>query len=320
MPPSAPAAPAAPAPQSTNIAPSLASVQLGKEQYQTKGVTVRYLWIKCTVLTIYYAILSHFQLLSFRARLIAFCLVAPANRVITQALYTEPSKRMSLKRSVFTVVGEISEACIHVYLQTHFIRGYWWLSLILQVSVSILAEVVQYALFDRKTSKYDVKMPTEPLDNLLTVVISGTLHWLSMRITFSSFLTAYSFPLFATSLYIFDLAFGVFHSYSHCIPWMHKKHMVHHQYRKNDLNAFANFYADIIDSFIMNIGFFFVAAYLAVMRGGHVQMAEITYAGMHTHVRYATSQCHLVFFFEYDMIDLWFKRDRISTFHAKYII
>eukprot|EP00954_Amorphochlora_amoebiformis_P027987 1389288-Amorphochlora_amoeboformis.AAC.2 len=274
----------------TASAPSDKSLSPSGEAYPTHAVTPRYLWIKIVVLTIYYAILSHFELLSFRARLIAFCLVAPANRVVTQALYTQPSKRMSLKRSLFTVIGEITLACIHVYLQTHFIRGYWWLSLILQVSAFILAEVVQYALFDAKTSNYVVKMPTSPLDYLLTFVISGTFHWLSMRITFAPFLTAYSFPVFASSLYMFDVAFGALHAYSHCIPWMLKKHMVHHQYRKKDLNAFANFYADIIDSFIMNIGVFVVAAYLAVMRGEHVEMAEITYAAMHSHLRYATSQ------------------------------
>uniref|UniRef100_A0A7S0CUL2 Fatty acid hydroxylase domain-containing protein n=1 Tax=Amorphochlora amoebiformis TaxID=1561963 RepID=A0A7S0CUL2_9EUKA len=288
------------------------------DSYKSSGVTVLYYWTKFAVLTLYYAILSHFGLLSFRARLIMFCLIAPINRVVAQAAYTDPKNRMSVVRSLFTVLVDITEACVYVYLQTYFTGNYWWSTLILQIICVAVTEIVQYKIFDSSRSDYEVKTSDDPLDYLLAIVVAGTFHWLSWHVTFHPSLDAFSFPLFATSLYLFDAVFGTLHAYSHCIPWIHKKHMVHHQYRRSDLNAFANFYADITDSFVMNCGFFFVAFYFAVCGSGHIPMAEISFVALHTHARYSKTQSHLVFFFEFDLIDLWLKRDRLSTFHARH--
>ena len=41
--------------------------------------------------------------------------------------------------------------------------------------------------------------------------------------------------------------------------------MVHHEYKKEDMTAFANFYGDFFDSFMMNSGVFASAFLISVV-------------------------------------------------------
>jgi len=122
--------------------------------------------------------------------------------------------------------------------------------------------------------------------------------------------------LFLVQLVAFDVVFGVAHYCSHRVPALWKLHKQHHEYQREDLNVFANFFANIYDSLLMNVGFA-TSALLAVAMGGlsHFFMADLIFGAVRTHQKYVEETMQLCYYFEYDVLDMLFGATRISSFH-----
>ena len=161
------------------------------------------------------------------------------------------------------------------------------------------------------------------MDFMLAVVLSTTFYWLGTNLDFDRPPDITTFPSFIAVLILSDLAFGILHYYSHTVPYLYKKHMVHHQYkRKNlngmhqykrkNLNGMASFHAEFLDSCIMNAGAWLSAAFLGLAVGyNHVAYMDFLYAAALSHVRYSQRQMNLMFFFEFDLFDLVFAKERL---------
>ena len=124
------------------------------------------------------------------------------------------------------------------------------------------------------------------------------------------------FPVFLALVCVFDFLFGILHYLSHCNPYLCGKHALHHTYRKEHLNLFANCCSDIVDSVCMNFGLIVISIYLCKVGKYHIPFLDLIYGLAHTHCRYNTHHMNLMYFFEYDLVDMMCGKERFSCFHA----
>jgi len=112
-----------------------------------------------------------------------------------------------------------------------------------------------------------------------------------------------------------EFTFGILHALAHIHPYLRKQHMVHHEYKREDLNTFAHFYSEFSDSVLMNIPGFTNAILMVLFSTGSVPFKEIVISLNYTHHKYPTHQMNLGYFFEFDVIDMIMDRVRLCNFH-----
>ena len=123
------------------------------------------------------------------------------------------------------------------------------------------------------------------------------------------------FVFFAMSI---DFFFGTAHCLCHKISSLYKHHMVHHKYKKERLNAFATFYADLFDAFSMNYSILLAAIIVYYTRTYDIAYMECIYAAGTTHLRYIQNQMNLLYFYEWDFLDMLLGVERIGCFHTEH--
>jgi len=186
--------------------------------------------------------------------------------------------------------------------------------------VHIILELLQYRILHNDGS-YEILSRGRFEDNLLAPVVCSSFYAVSRGVDFenSGMDKANSFLVFLILLFVIDLIFGCTHYLTHYIPSLWQRHVIHHKCRKEKLNAFAGFYSDFLDSVIMNISAIVTAVVLVICFGRyHVSYMDVVYAAGTSHLRYGEDQMNLMFFFEWDLIDMLLKKNRIGSYHAQH--
>lgn len=183
-------------------------------------------------------------------------------------------------------------------------------------AVALVAfEIVQHRT-QYKNTDYEIMTSSNPLDYCLSLLFSVLFYLMSLYIDFDQPPNSISFPVFLVIVFVLDVVFGLLHYATHVVPFLYKKHMVHHQYKKEKLNAFANFYSEFLDAVLMNAGFFPSALFMCWLGRDYVPFMELTLLAGSTHSRYTDKQMNLMYFFEWDLIDIAFGAPRMASYHA----
>jgi len=179
-------------------------------------------------------------------------------------------------------------------------------------------EYIQYLILGSPEEQYVVKLSQNPTDYLLLPIISLSYLFVGLTENPNIPLSAWSFIAWIITIAIADFVFSLTHYTAHTHPSIRKLHLVHHEYRKEDLNTMANFYAEVTDSFIMN-STFFTYGILTVLFSQHtIGLKEFLMVGGHTHHKYPTNTLTLSYFFEYELIDMILNQVRMSNYHNEH--
>jgi sterol desaturase/sphingolipid hydroxylase (fatty acid hydroxylase superfamily) len=177
-------------------------------------------------------------------------------------------------------------------------------------------EFLQYMILGDQDEPYVIKLSNNPSDFLLFPII--TTAYLSIPYFYqytSEILTPVCIFLWVLYMITGDLAFGLLHKLCHTHPYLRKLHMVHHEYRREDLNTFANFYSDFIDALFMNVPGMITALQTIMFSTGTMPLKEITVSLTFVHHKYSNHHMMLGYLFEWDLIDMIMDRVRVSDFH-----
>jgi len=177
------------------------------------------------------------------------------------------------------------------------------------------SEYLQYLYLGEKDETYIIKMSTNPTD-FLAVPITGVLFLmvgLTLQIPPLTPVTSFIFWL---SMMIFsDFIFGFTHIITHFQPYLRKLHMMHHQYKREHLNCFAVFYSELFDAIIMNIVAFTNSFFTLAFSQNTIALKEWLFMGLHSHHKYPTNQLTLIYFFEFELIDMAMNQLRLANYH-----
>jgi sterol desaturase/sphingolipid hydroxylase (fatty acid hydroxylase superfamily) len=146
-------------------------------------------------------------------------------------------------------------------------------------------------------------------------VIASTYIYVGLTIPSNLAITPLTFIFWITTVLLMDGCFGFIHYLNHITPALRKLHMVHHEYRKEDLNSAANFYADILDSFLMNIPNIMFSILTVWLSVNPIVIKEGVYNALFIHHKYPNNQMTLLYYFEFELIDIIMNRARMNYYH-----
>eukprot|EP00759_Apiculatamorpha_spiralis_P040115 PhF_6_TR38749/c0_g1_i1/m.58015 len=252
-------------------------------------------------------------------RLVSFLFLTP---LVKYYHMKKQSSTFNLKRYAFSLVNDTLTALLYfkVYLPK-FIGPSYFLFPLVNGTWMILVEYTQYLLFAGPTEKYVVKMGSHWYDYTLIPIASATFFFygsmtdMGQQLADSDGNQAATFLWFLPSMLVIDIVFGVTHYVTHKIPSLWKLHAVHHQYKREDLNSFGNFYAEVSDSFLMNAPFLISLIITGLCKQSYFANMELIYVAALTHNKYTDNQMNLMVFWEWDLIDMVLGEIRVAGFH-----
>ena len=286
------------------------------KETKSQGYSLSYFAAKSCLLMAYYTILERFALNTIDFKFQSFMILTP---VVKFWHFNKLQDKKDLTRFIYSIVNDLIHAAIYFKMFVPVLVGihFAWFPLLLS-AVFIIFELLQYKILYNDGS-YEILSTGRFEDNLLSVVMCSAFYVASRGVDFekTGMGEAYSFVVFLFLVLLFDLTFGWSHYLTHNIPSLWRLHAIHHKYKREKLNAFASFYADIWDSLIMNCSLTVTAFGLVVGFGRyHTSYMDLIYAAFATHLRYVENQMNLMFFFEWDLIDMALKKNRIASYHA----
>jgi len=195
--------------------------------------------------------------------------------------------------------------------------GYWILLYPYLVVIWITAaEYLQYILLGDKNETFVIKLSKNPSDFFLFPIVTSSHLCVAIFNPYTSeIFTPVCIFYWVLLMLASDLSFGFLHILCHTHPYLRKLHMVHHEYRREDLNSFATFYSDFTDALFMNVPGM-VSAILTIMFSvGTLPFKELGLSMGYLHHKYPTYQLTVGYFFEFELIDMIMNRVRLSNFH-----
>lgn len=282
--------------------------------------SVPFFFIKSIVGYFYYQWLHSFNLTSPKARWITFQLVSP----LVKLHHLHKAKRYSHKAFLFSLGHDLITSSIYYFIVIH-LKGVWY-SLgalpLLFPPMAILEFVFGYNVLRLTEEKYEVKP--------LRWVDPATFFGLGMIMFTMLGLTAdqqqngtrplhHDFAAFICLLLWTDFQFGVTHYISHRIPWLWKKHKIHHEYGRGTLNGWSNLHGEALDNIQMN-GVLLLPILLFAGYGQlHPSLRPFTdwmYLIPFTHLRFQPVLVNLMSFFEFDLLDMFLQTNRLGSYHS----
>jgi sterol desaturase/sphingolipid hydroxylase (fatty acid hydroxylase superfamily) len=266
---------------------------------------VNYFGAKCLLLFSYYSLL-HYMGLGLEFKLLSFMIITP----IVKFFYLKDFKTLIISLIIDAIVATTYfKYLIHwdgLWLAFYPFLVAFWL---------IITEYIQFRVLGNPNESYVIKISNNPTDFLLTPIIAATYILVGLYLPQNLPITPYTYLFFVAMVIFVDWFFGITHYWLHTVPFLRKLHLVHHEYKKEDLNTMANFYADFWDSLAMNITnvAFSIATVLFVQNP--IIIKELIYIAFSTHHKYPTNTFTSFYFFEIEVIDMITSNIRMSDFH-----
>lgn len=264
----------------------------------------------------YYTILERFGLHTFQFKYQSFIILTPVVKIWH---YNKLRNKNDRTKFLYSIINDFIHAAIYFKIIVPVLVGvhFAWFPVLMAV-IFIFFELLQYK-FLYNDGSYVILSTGQLKDNLLAPIICSAFYVAARGVDFENtgMDEAYSFVVFLFLMILFDLSFGWSHYLSHNISSLWSLHTIHHKYKKDKLNAFAGFYADFWDSLIMNCSLTLTAFALVACFGRyHISYMDVIYAAGTSHLRYGENQMHLMFFFEWDLLDMLLKENRLGSYHA----
>lgn len=277
-----------------------------------------YFAVKCAALFLYYQLLNALGV-GMGFKLATFLLITPLIKFFT--VHNRCRTLLDKKSFVCSVlIDGLGASLFFLYFARVPPHLYWTYALFIPV-FNIVTEGIQYRIVREPAERYLVKLSANPFDYLLAPIVAVIFALCGPFIAFDRFreggYQASSFLWFLFILIQADFFFGTLHVLHHKIPSLWAKHAMHHQYRREDLNCVANFYAELTDAFTMAFGAFFMGNFFTALAGqSFLSMWDMGRCLTLTHHRYAKQHITLFMFWEFDAIDMLLGRPRLANFHG----
>jgi hypothetical protein len=271
--------------------------------------------IKFAILLVYHAVLHQAGLLTNEFKLHTFLIVTPFAK-----FYRYQQKGYPLAQWALSLIYDSAWAYFAMKVVPVYCTGLRFIYLVfVLLFVGIGFERLNYVFWPVGT--YVIKMPKHWYDNTLSLFVVGQFLYVGSLYDFNLSMSPMTLLMLYAFAYTVDFTFGTFHILSHRIPAMYKRHLVHHEYKKDDLVAIANTYGELSDNIGMTLPS--LIAYSVPWILGHAHPAVVVdaiYAAFLTHNKYRDGVMHLLFFFEYDVLDIFFDKAncRMAEYHAEH--
>ena len=285
---------------------------------KSQGYSLSFIAAKSCILMTYYTILERCGLHTTEFKFHSFLFLTSVVKIWH---FNKLQEKQEWSRFFYSIFNDSCHAALYFKIYVPFFTGihFVWFPLLASVFF-ITLELLQYRILHNDGS-YEILIRGGFEGNLLAPVACGSFYVVSRGVDFenSGMDKANSFLVFLLLSILTDLIFGCTHYLTHDIPSLWQRHVIHHKCRKEKLNAFAGFYSDFLDSVIMNISAIVTAVVLVICFGRyHVSYMDVVYAAGTSHLRYGEDQMNLMFFFEWDLIDMLLKKNRIGSYHAQH--
>ena len=285
---------------------------------KSQGYDFSYLIMKCGLLMIYYTFLEEFGLHTTNFKLHSFLVLTPLVKIWH---FNKLQTKQDWIKFAYSIFNDYCHAIIYFKFFVPMLVGglFSWFPILVSV-VFIGFELLQHQILYRGDS-YEILTTGRLEDNLLAPIVCTSFYIASRGVDFvnSGMGEAKSFLVFCFLMFVFDASFGINHYLEHNVKSLWGRHILHHQYKKEKINAFANFYSEFWDSIIMNCSLAVTAIALVICFGRyHISFMDVIFAAASSHLRYGENQMSLMFFFEWDLIDMALKRNRIGSYHANH--
>jgi len=287
-----------------------------QKEAKSQGYQLSYIAAKSCLLMSYYTILERCGLHTIEFKFHSFLFLSTAVKIWH---FNKLQEKQDWSRFLYSIFNDFCHAALYFKIYVPFLTGvhFAWFPLLASM-VFIILELLQYRILHNDGS-YEILSRGRFEDNLMAPVVCSSFYAMSRGVDFedSGMDEAKSFLVFLLLLFVSDLSFGSTHYLQHSIPSLWNRHLIHHKCKKEKLNAFSGYYSDFWDFIITNIAAFVTAVVLIVCFGRyHTSFMDVVYAIGTTHLRYGEDQMHLMFFFEWDLIDMSLKKNRIGRYHA----
>jgi len=229
-------------------------------------------------------------------------------------------KQIPIEKFTKVLITSVLLDAIFAFFYFHYIlhwTGFWLIAYILILSFwQTSNEYLQYLLFREPDESYVIKISNNFSDflNLPIFMVANFYIWTFYKEP-ADMLNPWGLVYWVGIMLFSELSFGIAHTLCHTHPYLRKLHMIHHEYRREDLNTFANFYADITDSLLMNIVGFINAILTVVFSMSSLTFKEVGMGLGYTHHKYPTHLMTLGYFFEFEVIDMIMDRVRLCNYH-----
>jgi sterol desaturase/sphingolipid hydroxylase (fatty acid hydroxylase superfamily) len=303
--------------------------------------------IKSLIGFFYYQYLQSRNLTSPKARWITFQLVSPIiklhhhlRKTPHNCNYSHNNSSSSSKTALLFSIGHDFITSTIYYFIVIRLTGIWYSIAavpLLFPPIAILEYVFGYKLFQLTKDEYVVKPLrwVDPAAFFGLGVIMFTLLGMTTNddspqgqttTTTTTTTTATTtmplhkdFVAFLSLLLWTDFQFGITHYISHRIPWLWKKHKIHHEYGKGTLNGWSNLHGDWLDNIQMN-GVLLVPILLFAGFGQLYPslrpFTEWLYLIPFTHLTFQPLVTNLMVFFEWDLLDMLLGANRLGSYHS----
>lgn len=278
--------------------------------------------LKYSFLILYGFFIYQCELLNFESRLKMHLILVPIFKLFN--FYVGNNKR-PFSQVLFSIITDNIMAFIHLrFVLVYLVGNYFCLNMAFSVSFIALQESIEFYFFPEGTYLIKIRKQIEDFFLLPSAVL--LFYYASTSIDFEYEPTPFTFTSLIIWMLSADFFFGIGHFLTHRVEYLWKNyHKVHHEYKLENINSFANFYANPLDSFMM-----LSTLILPLLCFQYVFGIKIVYfmcidgfhAAVHTHNKYANNHITSHFFFEYDLIDQtigkYFDSRQMSEWHLKH--
>lgn len=267
-----------------------------------------YKLLKVSVLMLYGYFLYLNNLLTFENRLKMHLILVPIFKLFN---FMNGNNKRPFSQVLYSMVTDNIMAFIHFRFYLTCLTGNYYTYFILcTVILFLIIESLEFYLFPE--GSYLIKVRNGIGDFCLLPCAMLLLYYASTIMDFNYEPSPYTFGWFFLWMIFSDIFFGMCHVLMHKIEYLWKtSHSIHHEYKLENVNCFANFYADTLDSFVM-MGALIIPLLCFQMITG-INLLYFIYvdgysAAVNTHNKYVSNHITIPFFFEYDLLDQTFSK------------
>lgn len=242
-------------------------------------------------------------LLSFENRLKMHLILVPLFKFIN---YLIGNNKRPFSQVLYSMVTDNIMAFIHFrFYLTQLTGNYYFWFIVCTVFFAVIQESIEFYLFPE--GNYLIKVRNGIGDFCLLPCAMLLLHYASTTMKFDYQPTPYTFGWLIVWMVLGDIFFGTAHIMMHKVSSLWKNHhSIHHEYKLENVNCFANFYADTLDSFVMMATLILPLLGFQLMTG--IDLVFFIFVdgyntAVNTHNKYVANHITTPFFFEYDIVD-----------------
>lgn len=283
----------------------------------------QYKILKYSFMFFYGIVLHHYELLTIENRLKMFLVMVPIFKFFNWYVGTN-------KRPFLQIVYSLFVDYIMCFLNFYFIYPFFSnklfaFSLFIPVSLAHFFEKIEFDYFPEGT--YLNISRDDFLSKLMlpTTILAYAVVYMFIDVDLYNYkFTEYTFIFHLVNMIIHDFVFGVYHALLHKVDHLWLIHKIHHEYKLDNVNMNASYYADYFDSLgmvILDAWPILIVNFFGISIPSFLIFDYISTI-INSHNKYIYNHVNQFYFFEYSLFDLTighrYNHTQSSAFHVEH--